>query len=77
MTQQAPIDRAVEIVGSQALLGEKIGVSQGRISQFVGGELIDVEYFPRIEAATSGKVTSGQLLEHELEKLKARKKRRA
>lgn len=77
MNQMTPIERAVQIVGSQQALGEKLGVTQGRISQFVSGEPIDVRHFPSIEAATSGQVTAGQLLEHELGKIKARKKKRA
>lgn len=63
------LPRAIEICGGQKLLAEQIGVTQGRVSQWIAGELIPVKYFPRIVRATAGEVTAEQLLCDELTKL--------
>lgn len=67
----ASLQRAISIAGSQEALGNAIGVSQGRVSQWLAGELIPVRYWPRIQTATKGEVTAQQLLDDELEKLQA------
>lgn len=61
------LERAVEFAGTQEKLAAAIGVSQGRISQWLKGEAIPAKYFPKIEAATG--VTSYELLDDELRKL--------
>lgn len=65
----ASLQRAISIAGSQEALGNAIGVSQGRVSQWLAGELIPVRYWPRIQAATDKQVTVHELLEDELAKL--------
>lgn len=65
----ASLQRAISIVGSQESLGNAIGVSQGRVSQWLAGELIPVRYWPRIQHATDGQVTVLDLLDDELSKL--------
>lgn len=62
------IERAIEQAGSQAKLADGIGVSQGRVSQWVKGAPIPVQHFLEIERLTG--VTPHELLEDELEKLK-------
>lgn len=63
------LQRAIAIVGSQSKLGAEIGVVQGRVSQWLAGDLIPVRYWPRIQAATDNHVTVHELLEDELAKL--------
>jgi len=65
------IDRAVSIVGSQAKLAEKIGVSQGRVSQWVAGADIHPRYFQRIADATEDSVTPLEMLADEMAKARA------
>lgn len=63
----SPLERAVEKAGTQEKLAIAIGVSQGRVSQWLNGEPIPSKYFPKIESATG--VTVYDLLDGELAKL--------
>lgn len=65
------LQRAIDICGSQRRLAELIGVTQGRVSQWLKGELIPVRFWPRIVAASGGQVTPSQLLDDEFAKLEA------
>lgn len=67
------IQRAVEKAGSQEKLAEKIGVTQGLVSQWVNGAQIPHKHFPRIEKATG--VTAHELLDDELAKLRVADRR--
>ena len=54
--------KAVKICGSQAALAEKLGVTQGFISQLARGERpVPATLCRGIELATDGKVTREQL----------------
>lgn len=57
----AAIRRAVEIAGSQAKLGQLIGVSQTGVASWLRLKTIPVEHCPAIEKATAGRVTCEQL----------------
>lgn len=46
---------------SQAAFGDRVGVSQGRVSQWLAGETIPAEKAKAIEEATSGRVTRHEL----------------
>lgn len=66
------LERAIEIVGSQEKLGEGVGVTQGRVAQWLSGEPIANKYFSGISRLTGGEVTEHQLLDDELRKHRTR-----
>jgi DNA-binding transcriptional regulator YdaS (Cro superfamily) len=68
------LERAVEKAGGQEQLANGIGVTQGRISQWLSGDPIPNKHFPGIERLTG--VTAHELLDDELAKLKASSRRR-
>lgn len=70
------IERAVEKAGGQTKLGDAIGVTQSQVSQWVNGAPIHPRHFPKIEQATEGEVTPGDLLADELEKYQPKPRRR-
>ena len=52
-----PIDEAAEIVGSQASLAEKLGVSRSALNQWKDeGRRVPAEHCPDIEELTDGRV---------------------
>jgi DNA-binding transcriptional regulator YdaS (Cro superfamily) len=63
------IKKAVDFVGTQDKFAALIGVSQGRVSQWVNGEPVPPKYFPRIHRVTDGQVTHEDLLAEHLEKV--------
>jgi len=63
------IQKAVDIAGSQGKLAAAVGVSQGRVSQWLKGEPIPTKHFPVICRATNGEVTVEALLAEQLSRL--------
>lgn len=62
---ESAIARAVERIGGQQQMADLLGVTQGRVSQWVNGrETIPHRHFPKIEAAT--RVTAHELLDEQL-----------
>jgi DNA-binding transcriptional regulator YdaS (Cro superfamily) len=58
----SPIDRAAEIIGSQAALALVCGVSRGAVNQWKDeGRRVPAEYCPAIERATKGQVRCEEL----------------
>lgn len=56
------LHRAIKIVGTQNLLAEKLGISQGNLSKILNGvHPLGAEKVIAIEAATGGLVTRNQL----------------
>ena len=57
-----PIERACEIIGSQAKLARSLGVTTPVVNQWISGiRPIPTERCPDIERATSGQVTCEEL----------------
>lgn len=56
-----PLNRAVQIVGSQAALARMIGKSQGHIAVWKSRGRVPAEVVIPIEIATAGKVTREEL----------------
>ena len=57
-----PIDRAVDILGSQMALARAIGVSQARVWNWLNrGDNVPAEVCRDIERATDGRVTVHEL----------------
>jgi DNA-binding transcriptional regulator YdaS (Cro superfamily) len=52
-----PIERAIEIVGSQAALAEKAGVTPQAVNQWITKNRVPVERVLAIEAATVDETT--------------------
>jgi len=68
-----PIDCAIEGIGSQELLAEKLGVSQSLVSQMRKGvTACQTRHWPGIIEASKGLVTPEQLMAFELERQRAR-----
>lgn len=55
------IQRAVDLLGSQARLGEAIGCSQQRVSQMLRSGCVSAELAFAIDRATRGQVARHQL----------------
>lgn len=61
-TQKSPIERACDIVGSQAELARVLGLSPAQVHQFVKGTRpVPIEYCLAIERVTGGLVTRQDL----------------
>ncbi|WP_092956681.1 transcriptional regulator [Paracidovorax konjaci] len=57
-----PVDRAVEIVGTQALLAAALGVSKSAVGQWKeAGRRVPAEHCPVIERLTAGAVRCEEL----------------
>lgn len=57
-----PVDRAVEIVGTQALLAAALGVSKSAVGQWKEeGRRVPAEHCPVIERLTAGAVRCEEL----------------
>lgn len=57
-----PLERAVEIVGSQSSLARVIGVSRSRVNNWLRrGDMVPPQLAPAIEKATLGKVKRSEL----------------
>lgn len=57
-----PLQRAVDLLGSQSALGHKAGVQQQAIWNWLsGGRRIPAAHCPNIERATHGRVTCDEL----------------
>ena len=62
MDENHPIDRAAGIVGSQAALAEKLGVTRGAVNQWKSPDrFVPLEHCAAIERATNGAVTRRDL----------------
>lgn len=56
------LERAAKIIGSQALLAAKLGVTRGAVGQWKdGGRRVPAEHCPSIERLTSGMVRCEEL----------------
>lgn len=51
-----PIKHACQILGGQRALAEMLGVTPGRVGQWVMGDRVLADYCPKIERATGGAV---------------------
>ncbi|HBL7061406.1 TPA: helix-turn-helix domain-containing protein [Klebsiella oxytoca] len=58
----AIIQRAIEIVGSQKELAEKVGVDQSAVSKWLRGGGIRSQYIPKISLATNGEISAETIL---------------
>lgn len=51
-----PIKLASSIAGSQRELARQLGVTPGRVAQWITGDRVVADYCPRIERLTGGRV---------------------
>lgn len=56
-----PIKRAAQILGNQRELAKAMGVTPGRVTQWLTTDRIVADYCPRIERLTNGQVRCEEL----------------
>ncbi len=56
------IEKAINIAGSQSDLAKLVGVGQSTVSKWLNGAEISSRYIPALVDATSGEVTTEEIL---------------
>ncbi|KAF6597540.1 helix-turn-helix domain-containing protein [Cronobacter sp. EKM101R] len=58
-----PINKAIQIVGSQTELARRIGVNQSTVSKWLNGTDIRAKHVKPIATATNGKITPMEIVD--------------
>ena len=57
----SPLERAINVCGSQAALAKKIGVTPQAVQQWLAAGAVPIKRALQVEAATGGQVTRSEL----------------